>query len=792
VSNLSTKHKQQGVEILVRGTVQGVGFRPFIYNLASRFEICGTVTNTGDGVVITATAPNDRLNLFQQAIRETAPPLSRITSIESSPLTAVIPTETFSILPSSGNSSANTAIPPDITLCKDCLDELLDPADRRFHYPFINCTNCGPRFTIVESIPYDRPATSMKDFSMCKPCLNEYHDPTNRRFHAQPNGCPDCGPQISLHDKEGNALIADSPLKETVTHLAKGAVVAIRGLGGFHLVVDGCSETAVSLLRERKNRPHKPLAIMVRDITQAKRFCHINGDEESMLSSLEHPIVLLRKKENSNLAVNLAPAIDEIGIMLPYTPLHHLLFQVNNCPEALVMTSGNISGAPICTAREDALIRLADIADFFLLHNREILTRVDDSVVKVMDEFPLILRRARGYVPAPVPVKWKLPHIIGCGGGLKSTFCLGRDHSTFLSQHIGDLDSLESYDFYLESIDHFKRVFQLEPEAVACDLHPDYMSSRYGSERDLPLYKIQHHHAHAAAVIAEHGLDSPVLAVIFDGTGLGTDGTSWGGEILKADLTSFTRLGHLSYLPLPGGDIGATEPWRMGLAALFHTFGEDGLDLTKLPYALKQIDPARISVISSMLTNGFNAPPTTSCGRLFDSIASILGIRQTMSFEGQAAMELEACARRAHYPLWQDDISPKSHMINSHFLKENDGKWEICSAEFVKMAVDDLRRGEPAHQVALRFHSLLISSITKLIENLSHQTGIRQVVLSGGCMQNSLLLNGLFHTLQRINLKVFTGNSIPVNDGGISFGQTIIGGLRHVSRNSDESNQCTG
>ena len=374
--------------------------------------------------------------------------------------------------------------------------------------------------------------------------------------------------------------------------------------------------------------------------------------------------------------------------------------------------------------------RLSNIADYFLLHNRDIVTRVDDSVVKVIADTPLLMRRARGFVPAPVPVAYQLPKIIGCGGGLKSTFCLGRDHSAYLSQHIGDLDSLESYDFYLESIEHFKRVFQLEPEAVACDLHPDYMSSRYASELGLPLYKIQHHHAHAVAVMAEHGLDSPALAVIFDGTGLGTDGTSWGGEILQTDLTSFTRLGHLSYLSLPGGDIAAAEPWRMGLAALFHTYGEDGLNSAMLPEPLRQIDPARLSVISAMLTNDFNAPPTTSCGRLFDSIASLLGIRQTTSFEGQAAMELESCARQALNPSWLNDILPKSHTSISHFLREKDGKWEICSAEFVKMVVNDLRSGDPESLIALRFHSLLISSITKLIETLSRQTGIRQVVLS--------------------------------------------------------------
>lgn len=789
--NLNTKHKYQRVEILVQGTVQGVGFRPFIYNLASRFEIAGTVSNTSDGVVITATAKDTQLDLFIQAVEEQAPPLARITSLTTRPLPN--PTKevenSFSILPSVAGISANTAIPPDIALCNDCLNELLDPSDRRFHYPFINCTNCGPRFTIVETIPYDRPKTSMKVFPMCDACEKEYKDPGNRRFHAQPNACGDCGPDIALHDSNGIKIQTTSPLAQTASSLKEGLVLAIRGMGGFHLSVNGCSPGAVDLLRERKGRPDKPLAIMMASVEMVKRYCDLDPAEEELLTSLEHPIVLLKRLDQTALADNLAPGIDEIGVMLPYTPLHHLLFQQADCPEALVMTSGNISGLPICTANDDALAKLGKIADLFLLHNREIVTRVDDSVIRIIANQSIILRRARGFAPTPIQVRWELPKILACGPGLKNTFSLGRNQSVFPSQHLGDLHNLESYEFYQESIEHLKKVFQLEPEAVVCDLHPDYMSSRYAAQCKLPLYKAQHHHAHAVAVMAEHGIEEPVLAVILDGTGLGEDGTIWGGEILKAELTSFERLGHLSQLHLPGGDVATTEPWRLGISALFHSFGIEGIAPGRLPQPLGQIDSCNLDVLTAMLTGGFNSPLTSSCGRLFDAVASLLGLRQYISYEGQAAMELEALAKKARTRSWPNDILPNSHTDVAPLLKEKDGKWEICSAEFVKRIVDGINRGEDKSSMALQFHTMLISSITRLIEILSLQTGIQKVVLSGGCMQNSLLLEGLLHTLKSIQLKVFTGNLLPLNDGAISFGQTIIGGLRHVSSNSNESDQ---
>ena len=782
--------QQKGCEILIRGTVQGVGFRPFVYNLASRLGITGTVTNTSDGVLIRAFAEGARLDSFCDRLRLEAPPLSDITSLDRYPLTPPddVP-DSFDIEASVAGSEAKTSIPPDIAICGDCLAELHDPQDHRYHYPFINCTNCGPRFSIVESIPYDRPKTSMKVFPMCPVCNGQYNNPGDRRFHAQPNACSHCGPGLSFHDRAGNRLPCSSELAASADALAKGKVLALRGLGGFHLAVDGCSDAAVATLRKRKGRPHKPLAVMMADLETVEQNCLLTDQARQLLTSHVHPIVLLRKKKDSALSNLLAPGIDEIGVMLAYTPLHHLLLAEQSCPDILVMTSGNISGAPICTGNEDATTRLAEIADVYLLHNRDIVTRVDDSVTRPLANGYQILRRARGYVPTPLYIPWQLPSVIGCGGGLKSTFCLGRDTSIYPSQHIGDLFNLESYDFYTESVEHLKKVFQIEPELVACDLHPDYMSSHYAAEQGLPLYTIQHHHAHAVAVMAEHHLAEPVLAVIMDGTGYGTDSTIWGGEILQASLTGFTRLGHLSPLHLPGGDAAATEVWRMGISAIHAVYGHEGLTDQRLPPTLRGIDQHKRKIIGQMLANNFNSPLTSSCGRLFDAAAAIIGVRQEISYEGQAAIELESLARRAATTTWYHQTQEFSHPAEDFPLCKEGGKWEICSTEFVRLLDAALRQGTDPARAALLFHYLLVSSITELIRRLSAETGIHQVVLSGGCMQNSLLLEGLLHTLKANNLQVFTGEKMPVNDGGVSFGQTIIGGLQHVSRDSHEGYQ---
>ncbi|CAG35306.1 carbamoyltransferase HypF [Desulfotalea psychrophila] len=781
----------KGVEIFIRGTVQGVGFRPFIYNLARQHGLSGTVCNTGDGVAIHTSCSKEELEAFIGAVRSKAPPLSRIQSIEHGPKEIEIEDGRFTISKSSGTSSADASIPPDIALCADCLSEMQDPNDPRFAYPFINCTNCGPRFTIVEKIPYDRQQTSMKVFPMCEACTRDYEDPGNRRFHAQPNACPLCGPQVSWHDQAGNKIETKSPLTDTAVALAANKLVAIRGLGGFHLSCNALEEKAVAQLRERKRRPHKPLAIMVQSIDIAKKYCFISEQEIALLSSIEHPIVLLQKRPDTDLAQGLAPHITELGIMLAYTPLHHLLFQESTCPQALVMTSGNSSGTPICTGNAEAIDRLGPIVDNFLLHNRDIVTRIDDSVTRVSGKKPLILRRARGYVPSPIHCKWTLPATIGCGGGLKSTFCLGKKNSLFTSQHIGDLSNLESYDFFQESIEHLKKVFDIEPEIAVCDLHPDYLSTHYAKALGIPLYQVQHHHAHATAVMAEHGLKDPVIAIILDGTGYGDDGTSWGGEILQADLTSFTRLAHLSHLRLPGGDKAATEPWRMGISALHSLYG-DGLSDKNIPTALRQIERDKREPLLSMLNNNFNSPLTSSCGRLFDTVSSLLGICQKMSYEGQAAMELEDRARRCLNSTWKNDLISEDYDQFPFLLDDRGITWEINSLQLIKTVLDDIQMGKKTPEIALRFHLLLIKNITALTLQLCTQTGLNQVVLSGGCMQNAIILEGLRHTMATHNISVFTGENIPINDGGISLGQTITGGLQHVSRNSHEGNQGRG
>jgi hydrogenase maturation protein HypF len=797
VLNSAIKNKQFGVEILVRGTVQGVGFRPFIYKLASGLGITGTVNNSGEGVSINAFSTKETLTDFIRAIDKEAPPLARITAIESNWLnendfSEVQTKSKFAIEVSNTSTGARTAIPPDIALCTDCEGEISDSRDRRFSYPFTNCTNCGPRFTIVEEIPYDRSKTSMKVFPMCSACEKEYHDPADRRFHAQPNACPECGPQVSFHDAAGTDLLENDPLQTTAHTLIKDKVVAIKGLGGFHLSVNALSENAVALLRERKGRPDKPLAIMVGTIEAVEKFCHVSGDEKKTILSPEHPIVILKKKmEDSELAANLAPGIDEIGVMLPYTPLHLQLFkELGDIP--LVMTSGNISGTPICIDNDDAIEKLGTIADNFLLHNRDIVTRVDDSVVKKCAGIPLLLRRSRGYVPASIEVGHNLPEILACGAGLKNTFSLGREQSVIASQHIGDLDNLETYEFFLESMEHLKTVYQIEPEAVACDLHPDYQASRYATELGLPLYRIQHHHAHAVAVMAEHNLDSPVLAVILDGTGLGDDGTIWGGEILRTGLTDYERLAHLEHLHLPGGDAAATEPWRMGISALYAAYGEEGIAFKNLPQSLQSIDEAKLIVLSSMLTTGFNSPLSSSCGRLFDAVAALLGIKKTISYEGQAAMELEAVAQRAKGRDWQVSISKAVSRTGEPSVRGHKKQLQIQTSVLIKEVIHGIQKGRRIEEIALQFHSALIADIVKLVHHLAEETKIHKVILSGGCMQNSLLLEGFFHAFKEVDIQCFTGNALPINDGAISVGQTIIGGLRHVSRNPNESNSSSG
>lgn len=760
------------VEILVRGQVQGVGFRPFVYRLAKRFEIRGSVANNGDGVVIRAMATKDALSAFIQAVIAEAPPLARIAGIESRPFKAGLKYTNFSILESEKGRDMFAHIPPDVATCPRCLGELDNPKDRRYRYPFINCTDCGPRYSIIESVPYDRERTSMRAFKMCDDCQSEYHNPGDRRFHAEPNACWKCGPSLGWHGKDGEKIETDAPIREAIIALKQGKIVAVKGLGGFHLAVDASNEEAVACLRDRKGRPSKPFAVMAADLETAGLICEINALEVEALTSPARPIVLLRRRKDTGLAPNLAPGIREIGVMLPYTPLHHLIFTFPDAPRVIVLTSGNLSSEPIAKGNNEALKRLSGVADFFLLNDREIINRLDDSVVRIIGGKIRLIRRSRGYAPSPILLGFEHPQMIGMGGLLKNTFCLSKGRSAILSQHIGDLETPEAIDFFEEAIGRLKLMFEIEPEAAACDLHPDYPGIRYAKGLGLPIYPVQHHHAHAAAVMAEYGLKGPCLSVILDGAGLGPDLTIWGGEVLLTDLYDFRRLGRLGHLLLPGGDRAAREPWRMAMSAVFSAFGKDGL-WDAAPPSLSAISSEKRTSLASMVINHVNTPLTSSCGRLFDAIAAILGICLTADYEGQAAMELEAVSWDA-----RDEKRLRNYPIE---VLEQDGILIIDHTVLIKSILKDLTDAVPSSMIGMSFHIWLIKALCLIVERLSKKTGIKEIALGGGCMQNKILLEGLIKGLGEIGLTTYIGEAVPANDGGLSLGQLVIGGARHVS-----------
>jgi len=757
-----------GLHLSIHGMVQGVGFRPFVYRLAHRYGLTGTVANNGDGVVIRVDGPKPALDGFVAALRTEAPPMARIGRIEVQPAATLSGETAFRILPSQQGGRPSTQIAPDIALCADCRREIQDPANRRYRYPFTNCTNCGPRFSIVERIPYDRPHTSMRVFPLCEACNREYHDPLDRRFHAQPNACPVCGPKLSWHDAAGQLLAGDG-LALAARALAEGRVVAIKGLGGFHLAVDGCLPAAVATLRQRKNRPAKPLAIMVRDLAAATRFCRPSDDEAALLAAPEHPIVLVERKKGTGLAPAIAPGLGHIGVMLAYTPLHQLLFAEPATPAALVMTSGNRSDEPICIGNDEALRRLFGLADFFLLHNREIVTRVDDSVARIMDGRVRLLRRGRGYSPLPIPLHSPTTDILACGASMKNSFCIVRGNEAYLSQHIGELTGTEQFDFYRESIDHLQAVLEVAPERVACDRHPDYPSSRYGHGLTTACREVQHHHAHIGAVMAEAGLDGPVLGIVLDGAGYGGDGTVFGGEIYRADRSGFVRLARLAHLPLPGGDRAAEQPWRMGLVLWYRGKGRAGLVETAQPTALRAIDPERKRVVGQMLIKGVNCPPTSSCGRLFDAVSALLGLCLTSDYEGQAAMLLEHQAGLAT----DREAAPGYPVV----LREAEGVQVIDSAPLADLLDLDLAAGVGIPVIARRFHLWLAASLGEALAIIRQRTGLTEVVLAGGCMQNKLLFETLASRLRAAGFSVHAGALVPMNDGGIALGQAFIGGL---------------
>jgi len=754
----------------VKGIVQGVGFRPFVYQLANQYGIKGEVANTSSGVTINIEGTRKNIDPFCIDLAEKSPPLAHITSISVHKKPVKGFTD-FTIAKSKGKALRSTLISPDVSVCNDCLRELFDPADRRYQYPFINCTNCGPRYTIIYDIPYDRPKTSMKHFKMCKRCQTEYDDPTNRRFHAQPNACADCGRHVTLYDNTGKSVETQNFIKNTVELLKDGYIIAIKGLGGFHLAVNAENHNAVIRLRKRKHREQKPLAIMSYDIEHIGKYAHIEPEEEKLLTSSQRPIVILKKKEPNSLSEEVSPRNMYFGTMLPYTPLYYLLLQ--NDFIALVMTSGNLSEEPIAIDNEDAFKRLSDIADYFLIHNREIYLRSDDSIVKRTARATRFIRRSRGYVPIPVFLKQKAPQILACGAELKNTVCLTKKSNAFLSQHIGDLENLATYEFFMLTIEHMKRILDIKPEIIAFDLHPDYLSTRYAKEfKDIKKVQVQHHHAHIISCMAENRLDGPVIGLSFDGTGYGTDGNIWGGEVLVADAEQFKRAAYLSYVPMPGSAKAIKEPWRMAVSYLYDAFNGSFWDLD-LPM-FKEIDKKKIKIMVDMISKKINSPYTSSLGRLFDGVAAIIGIRNQVFFEGQAAMELEmlvAPTLSSERDQWRS--GEKTIATYDYEWVSKDG-YIVLLEPIIRGVAKDMEKGVHPSEISSKFHMTLICLFSELCEVIRKESGLNRVVLSGGVFQNSLLLTGLIQRLEKKSFEVFTHHLVPTNDGGISFGQAMV------------------
>ena len=752
-------------KVTVRGVVQGVGFRPFVYRLAHEHGLTGWVRNTSANVEIEAEGGEEALERFLAGLKAKAPPMATIEEIKVS-LDAPKGHVGFEIKKSQAQEGKYQLVSPDIATCRDCLREIFDPGDRRYRYPFTNCTNCGPRFTIIEDIPYDRPRTTMKKFKMCPQCQEEYENPLDRRFHAQPNACPRCGPSLELVTNKGAPVAGDDVISTAARILKEGRILAIKGLGGFHLACDATNTEAVSLLRQRKHRPAKPLAVMMSTLEEIKKHCVVAPEEEGLLLSPQCPIVLLKwKKEESSVCEEVAPRLKYLGVMLPYTPLHHLLLREAGIP--LVMTSGNISEEPIAKDNDEALRRLGHIADYFLLHNRDIYAKYDDSVTFVEEGIRLI-RRARGYAPYPIILPFKAKQVLACGAELKNTFCLVRDEHAFLSQHIGDLENEETLEHFEQTIELYKKLFRIRPEIIAYDLHPEYLSTRYAlslkDQGDYRLVAVQHHHAHIASCLAENGTDGPVIGVALDGTGYGSDGAIWGGEFLLADYRGFERLGHLEYVPLPGGEAAIKRPYRMALSYLFHLLGQE-VSLEGLPL-LSQLSPAEVEVVRLQVGRGINSPLTSSMGRLFDAVSALIGVRGVVDYEAQAAVELEMLA--------PDEAASMELQPYPFSIAREDGCRVVRLGELVRAVVQEIRSGAPSSLISARFHRTVAELILQLCRLISRDTGVRKVALSGGVFQNRLLFKLATRLLKQAGFEVLTHRAVPCNDGGISLGQAVV------------------
>lgn len=730
--------------LFVRGIVQGVGFRPFVYGLARQHQLSGFVGNNSSGVFIEIEGDTESVVKFRQELTKTPPPLAHIEDITINDI-PLQHSHDFVIVVSQAQDGASTLISPDLCVCDDCLHEMQDPTDRRHHYPFINCTNCGPRFTIIKDVPYDRPLTTMVDFPMCAACLVEYHDPLDRRFHAQPNACPECGPQVQFVASDGTQSQRDTALEAAIAALHTGQIVAVKGLGGFHLACDAQNEAAIHILRKRKGRPSKPFAIMVPSLDAARDIAEIDESEARLLSSRERPIVLLKKKVGI-LPESIAPGNQFVGVMLPYTPLHDMLVQ-----RPLVMTSGNYSHEPIIKDNDDALQKLRPLADGFLLHNRDIHVHCDDSVVRVFDGAAYPIRRSRGYAPFPVKLPFDVPPLLAVGGERKSTFCLTKNNHAFMSQHIGDMENLETLQAFERAYEHMRAIFRIEPHAIVCDMHPTYLSSqwakRYATTKGLPVLEVQHHHAHIAAVMAEHQLQEPVIGFSYDGTGYGDDGNIWGGEVFIADYRSYERVSHLPYMPIAGGDTSVKNPYRLALSYLWAC----GIawDEALPPVQFASVQEKRI--LQQQLERNLNVVQTSSMGRFFDAVAALIGIRQQIGYEAQAAIELETLAA---------DVEDSYSFENFH--------------GFFNELLNDLKNMTSIAKIAGKFHNMIAANILTLSIRLRATYGISKIALSGGVFQNITLLEKTIRLLHANQFEAFTHRRVPANDGGLALGQAII------------------
>ncbi len=746
------------LRLRLRGAVQGVGFRPFVYRLATELRLSGWVMNSPQGVLIEVEGDKQRLDGFLLRVERERPPRASIQSLESSFLDATGLTG-FSIRDSDGSGATTAVVLPDIATCPDCLCEVFDPADRRYLYPFTNCTNCGPRFTIITALPYDRPNTTMARFSMCDPCRREYEDPENRRFHAQPNACPSCGPHLELWDGAGKVLSTHhEALLKAAGLIRSGRILALKGLGGFHLLVDARNHAAVLRLRERKHREEKPLALMMPSFESAKAYCQVSDLEARLLSSPECPIVLLERRSDPSLepiAPEVAPRNPFLGVMLPYTPLHHILLRELDFP--VVATSGNLSDEPICTDELEALERLGGVADCFLVHDRPIARHVDDSVARILLGRELILRRARGYAPLPIHLAQPLPPLLAVGAHLKNAVAASVGPEVFVSQHIGDLETTQAFDAFRSVIAGLATLYDLHSTAVAADAHPDYLSTSFALRAGLPVIRVQHHYAHVLSCMAENGLEGPCLGVAWDGTGYGLDGTVWGGEFLRPAAATFQRVAHLRTFRLPGGEQAIKEPRRAAIGLLYELFG-DALFTGEEFAPVRAFSPRERRVLQGILARQINAPRTSAAGRLFDAVAAILGLHLGPQFEGQAAMELE-WARAGFetdeaYPV-RISAEPSTLVLDWEPLV-----WEVLA---------DARSNMPVARIAARFHNALVEGILAVAE----QVGEERVVLTGGCFQNRYLTERAVARLRAEGFRPYWHQRIPPNDGGIALGQIV-------------------